>query len=95
MITIHKYPLVGGALMPGPIDITTDRRGRALHAGLDPNGLPAIWIEVDTEVEARERTVWIAWTGSSVVPIGDGWEHVSSFAFNGLMLHTYIEEADS
>jgi len=81
MRTIHKYPL---AIVDE--QIITTQRSKWLHVGLDPQGTPCIWAEVDTRNESVRRSILIIGTGN---PIPYGAKHIGSFVQGSFVWHVY------
>lgn len=84
MITIHKYPLkierYGKILIPSDSWIC--------HVGLDPNGTPCLWAEVNTDSEMKEMTYHVIGTGFECPD--DGSEYRATFIYGSFVGHVYI-----
>lgn len=59
-----------------------------LHVGLDPNGVPCIWLEVDDEKFSRTGTVFIFGTGHKIPE--DVTYHAGSFVQGEFVWHVYL-----
>ena len=81
MRTIHKYPL---AIIDE--QIITSQLSKWLHVGLDSQGTPCIWAEVDTRNEKVRCLIRIVGTGN---PIPNGSEHIGSFVQGPFVWHVY------
>lgn len=83
--TIWKYPLdIGTTTLPVTM-------ARPIHIGLDPQGQPCIWIEVDLAAQTTDLIVSILGTGHPI-PEGVG-EHFVSFTDGPFVWHAYIAGA--
>lgn len=88
MRVIYKYP----------IEITYEQIikhpmcGKIRHVGLDPNGQPCVWMEVNTECSEVETVLYTFATGE-VIPEGLEWHitHVGSFVEKYYVWHVYAK----
>lgn len=100
MRTIWKHLFdVPADPIAGPIAVVVVPAGptsRPIHAGVDPMGLIAVWVEHDVNDDATElvdssRTlrVTLHGTGHPVPSPHPDVTHVASFTHQGLVLHAY------
>jgi hypothetical protein len=64
------------------------KQGSIVHVGLDPNGDPAIWIEVNSESPFHLLPIFIVGTGG-LIPY-DATRHVGSFVKRRFVWHVYV-----
>lgn len=84
MRTIWKFPIkiAPRQMVAMPCD------ARPIHAGLDPQGEPCIWAEVDTNDVQVSRLIILAATGGDLP--SDDWKHLSTFNHGEFVWHAYI-----
>jgi hypothetical protein len=84
MKTIYKYTL---SITDIKIFLIPDKF-KILHVGLDPNGVPSFWAEVDTTHLAVEVPVFIFGTGNPIDPYAK--EYIGTFIKDVFVWHMYI-----
>lgn len=58
---------------------------QVVHAGLDPQGIPCIWVRLDPDHGPKwTRTFKVVYTGE---PFEEGWKHVRTYMSSGLVFH--------
>lgn len=86
MKTIYKYPIEirDRQIIQAPID------SKPILAGLDPNGKPCIWMEINKEYQhiPHPMTVYIFGTGFD---IPDNLKHFQSFKQDIFIWHVYLD----
>lgn len=84
MKTIYKYPIA----IEGFQSIEIVKGGVPIHAGLDPNGVPCIWCEVEAgRVRQEPLHVFVVGTGG---PMADrSTQHIGSFVQDSFVWHIY------
>lgn len=81
MKTIYKYPIQ----IDKEHEILTVEGAEIIHIGLDPNGKPCIWCEVEIINKPEKWEIAVIGTGHTVP---DG-KHVGSFVDAPFMWHVY------
>lgn len=84
MKTIYKYPIE----ITDYQEIEIPEGSSILHVGLDPNGVPCIWAEVNTSLKRTSIGIWIFGTGNPVN--SDGKEHKGTFIDGFCVWHVYM-----
>jgi hypothetical protein len=82
--TIYKYPL---SIVDMQV-IYEIRLDRVLHVGLDPQGTPCVWCEVNNVERQSQLVIYIVGTGNEV-PAG-ATDHIGSFVQGPFVWHVYI-----
>lgn len=82
-----------------PIDIQSERQeimapapAEILHAGLDPDGTPCIWVYVDTSLPNTTRTIVVTGTGHLVPAELTPDHHVGSFTHGPFVWHVWAPD---
>jgi len=83
MKTIYKYPLV----LTDHQTVATKTGAKFLHVGLDPQGVPCLWMLVDPQECPSSWVIWIVGTGNPMPP-GDK-VHLGSFTQGPFMWHVF------
>lgn len=91
MKTIYKYPLKTTTKQT----ITNDPIEKLLHVGVDPQGVPCVWAEVDTEhitlMNAAKvnspTTVYVIGTGEEIPCNAEA--YLGSFVIGQYVWHVY------
>lgn len=89
MRTVFKYPLT--VTQEQTIKVPVTSYGGApdfLHAGLDPMGVPSVWLEIDTEGTPTTVTVYMFGTGHSIPSYAT--VHLASFVQRSFVWHVYV-----
>jgi hypothetical protein len=63
---------------------------RPVFVAIDPQGVPSIWWEVNSEVSLVDRHIWICGTGNPV-PFGTA-DHIGSFVHGQFVWHVYVDD---
>lgn len=83
MTVIWKYPLASKWVENVNVHMV-----RPVHVGLDPAGVPSVWIEVDPDGPATNCIVTIAATGEPIPE--DAGEHAGSFTEGPYVWHVFL-----
>lgn len=87
--TIFKYPLQILNQQSIEVPIAAGMRTRVIYAGLDPRGVPCVWVEVPSDKTALERiTIFVVGTGNPVPAAAA--HHVGSFVQGPFVWHIYV-----
>jgi hypothetical protein len=84
MITIYKYPI-------GIVDEQQVRMpcgASIIHVGLDPQGDPCLWAQVDTQQALEHVTIFVVGTGEPFPE--DSEMHLGSFVQGPFVRHVFI-----
>lgn len=88
MKSIWKYPITVQQ-EPQIIEIPLVGNG-VIHAGVDPNGQPCIWAEVDSSLSSIPVAIRLVGTGWDIGESLDEFRHVGSFVAGGCFVwHVY------
>jgi len=83
MRTIYKYPLA----LTDHQSVETKTGAKFIHVGLDPHGVPCLWMLVDPQESPSTWQIWIVGTGNPMPP-GD-MPHLGSFTQGPFMWHVF------
>jgi hypothetical protein len=83
MKTIYKYPIE----ITDEQEIKPPQFAKPLHVGLDPQGQPCIWLEVDTENDPKTMRIYVIGTGNPL-PEYTAF-HAGSFVQSPFVWHVY------
>jgi len=86
MDTVYKY---GFDIFNVSQEIEMPYVATPLRVGLDPHGMPSIWMRVDTDSIKSSRTVYVVGTGHPI-PIGAE-TYVGSFNQDRFVWHVFID----
>lgn len=77
---IWKYPIPGArfSLRMPP--------GRVVHVGLGPDHRPSMWVEVEPDAEAIDRSFYVAGTGHPLLARS---EHAGTYVEGPFVWHVY------
>jgi hypothetical protein len=85
MKTIYKYPIK----ITDEQEIIMPQGAEVIHAGLDPQGTPCVWAQVDTKAEPEPVSILVYGTGHQMQfePL----KHVGSFIHEGCFVwHVFL-----
>jgi hypothetical protein len=92
MRTIYKYPIK----IVDQQTITSPQAYRTIitppkirHVGLDPQGQPCVWVEVDTDLAPHTWELFVVGTGNEI-PDQAGLVSVGSFVAGPFVWHVYV-----
>ena len=85
MIVVHKHALVIARTQ----NLAMRRGAKVIHVGLDPQGQPHLWAQVDDDALYETRRVFIIGTGQFIPPAAT--DYVSSFMVGPYMWHVFME----
>lgn len=83
MKTVYKYVVETGRY---EVNLQVPGYRKPLHVGLDPAGVPSLWMEVDTNSVPVPFTIYIVGTGQEVP---QGKQYIGSFVEGPYVWHVY------
>lgn len=90
MKTIYKYKLTQECN-----HIETYKGAIVLSAGLDPNEVPCVWMQVDTAQELEYKCIFISGTGWNLEALFGGdinnFKYINTFQQGPFIWHVYEE----
>lgn len=84
MKTVYKYPI----RITDKQLIAFPENAEIKHVGLDPNGVPCLWIELDTKQPDQLRDLYIVGTGRPIPE--EATKHIGSFVQDPFVWHAYL-----
>ena len=84
MKTIYKYSIK----VTDKQEIQIPCNAKIIHVGLDPQGVPCLWAEVDTTAPMKPVSVFIVGTGNPMPHVAH--THFGSFIQGPFMWHVYL-----
>jgi len=84
MKTIYKYPIQ----ITDEQEIQMPCDANVIHAGLDPQGTPCLWVEVDTAAPTEPVSVLVVGTGNPMPYVAH--THLGSFVQGPFVWHVFL-----
>lgn len=87
MRVVYKYPIAITDRQMVAVHKEAGTSTKIVHAGLDPNGIPCVWIELIPGTYIETYEICVIGTGN---PIHGNVEHIGSFVQKPFVWHIYV-----
>jgi hypothetical protein len=88
MRTVYKYPLHVDYQQTIRVSREVGVSSKIVHVGLDPTGMPCVWVENRPGPINELFVIFVVGTGQ---PIPENTEHVGSFVQGSYVWHAYLQ----